>query len=107
MREKPRLCTPSSVACGDIFSPKGGEEQSQKKNAGGVKPRPYAENGPRAAGASRGPFLHSPIQSFTCARSQSAQASMPSPVREEIGRMTMFGFSRRTYCVHRSMSKSK
>ena len=52
-------------------------------------------------------MLYCPFQALISARSQSANSSMPSPVRAQMGMIFIFGLSRHTYSLHFSMSKSK
>ena len=66
----------------------------------------------RTAGETASPqgrfvYLSQDCQSFICRRSQSHQASMPSPVLAETGNISSLGLRRWAYSTTLSMSKSK
>ena len=76
----------------------------------GVSGKEYGELIKRPCGEATGSFciyLSQDCQSFTCRRSQSHQASMPSPVLAETGNISSLGLRRWAYSTTLSMSKSK
>ena len=66
-----------------------------------------AKKSPSNSGKALFVILVYACHSFTWRRSQSHQASTPSPVRAQMGKISSFGFLMRAYSVTLSISKSK